>query len=123
MKLDKYECDGQMEIFDSVRGTEKQGIEQYIPFGKENAVSREYLSIATGMSDRKVRLQIAQARREHPILNLSDGKGYYRPTVEEYLEAKQFYHQEIARAKSIFWSLFGLKRWFRKYQGMVGVID
>ncbi len=119
-KFKKYECDGQLEFLPHTKEKIQPGIEQYIPFGKENAVSRQYLSIATGMSDRKVRMQIAQARRDYPILNLSDGKGYYRPTAEEYLEAKQFYHQEIARAKSIFWSLFGLKRWLRKYQSMVG---
>ena len=117
-KLDKYECDGQMEIFTFLKKKEEPGIEQYIPFGKENAVTREYLSAATGLKDRKVRMLIALARREHPILNLSDGKGYYRPTVEEYLEAKQFYNQETARAKSIFWSLHGLKKWLRKYKGM-----
>lgn len=119
-KLDNYECDGQMEFFSYMNEKGELGIEQYIPFRKENAVTREYLSAVTGLKDRKVRMLIAQARREYPILNLSDGKGYYRPTVEEYLEAKQFYHQEVARAKSIFWSLLGLKKWLRKYQDMVG---
>ena len=117
-KLDKYECDGQMEIFTFLKKKEEPGIEQYIPCGKENAVTRKYLSAVTGLKDRKVRMLIALERREHPILNLSDGKGYYRPTVEEYLEARQFYNQETARAKSIFWSLHGLKKWLRKYKGM-----
>lgn len=119
-KLDKYECDGQMEIFTFLKKKEKPGIEQYIPFRKANAVTREYLSMLTGLKDRKVRMLIALARREHPILNLSDGKGYYRPTIEEYLEAKQFYNQEMARVKSILWSLFGLRKWLRKYENMAG---
>lgn len=118
-KLDNYECDGQMELLPLIKEPEKQGIEQHIPFGKKNAVTRQFLCIATGMSDRKVRAEIAKDRREHPILNLSDEKGYYRPTIGEYMEAKQFYRQEQARAKSIFWSLFGLKKWLRKHGGVV----
>ena len=104
MKLDNYECDGQMELLPLIKEPEKQGIEQHIPFGKKNAVTRQFLCIATGMSDRKVRAEIAKASR---------------PTIGEYMEAKQFYRQEQARAKSIFWSLFGLKKWLRKHGGVV----
>ena len=88
-------------------------IENYIPFGKENAVSRKQLVNVTGFTDRKVRYLISKARREHPIINLSDGSGYYRPTIEEYMEAKHFYKQERCRALSILWSLSGIKKWIR----------
>lgn len=88
-------------------------IEDYIPFGKENAVSRKQLVNVTGFTDRKVRYLISKARREHPIINLSDGSGYYRPTIEEYMEAKHFYKQERCRALSILWSLSGIKKWIR----------
>ena len=88
-------------------------IEDYIPFGKENAVSRNYLVTVTGFTDRKVRYLISKARREHPIINLSDGTGYYRPTIEEYIEAKHFYKQERCRALSILWSLAGIKKWLK----------
>lgn len=116
-KLDKYECDGQMDFFTASQREKEPGIEALIPFGKECAVTRQYLCAVTGLKDRKVRMQIAQARREYPILNLSDGNGYYRPTFAEYMEAKQFYRQERARAKSIFWSLSGLKKWLKANGG------
>ena len=34
----------------------------------------------TGLPDRTVRELIAQARRNHPIINFQDGTGYYLPT-------------------------------------------
>lgn len=88
-------------------------IEDLIPYGKANSVSRNYLVTVTGLTDRKVRMLIAKARREHPIINLSDGSGYYRPTIEEYIEAKHFYKQERCRALSILWSLAGIKKWLK----------
>lgn len=51
----------------------------YIPIGRANAVTREQLEILTGFSDRKIRDQIHEARRFAPIINISDGKGYYIP--------------------------------------------
>lgn len=88
-------------------------IEDYIPFGKDNAVSREYLAALTQTSDREVRRMISVARKEHPIINLSDGNGYYRPTIEEYMDAKHFYAQEKCRVTSIIKSLSGIKKWIR----------
>lgn len=95
-------------------------IEEYIPFGKENAISRKDLAALTGLGDRTMRRKIARARRNHPILNLQDGEGYYRPTIAEYLEAKAFYKQEEHRAKMIFWSIFGLRKWLKEVGGEDG---
>ena len=58
-------------------------IADYIPYGRENAVTREQLMMLTGMPDRAVREAIAQARRDTVILNLQDGNGYYRPTEDD----------------------------------------
>jgi hypothetical protein len=88
-------------------------IEDLIPYGKDNAVSRTYLADVTGLTDRKIRYLISKARREYPILNLQDGSGYYRPTIEEYIEAMHFYKQERCRALSILWSLSGTKKWLK----------
>lgn len=56
----------------------------YIPYGHENAVTRAELCERTGLSDRLVRRHIEVARIEgHPIINLQDGKGYYRATTRE----------------------------------------
>ena len=55
------------------------GIETYIPFGRENAITRQERCSLTKLSDRKVREQIEQARREgNIIINNQDGRGYYR---------------------------------------------
>ena len=83
---------------------------------KKKAVTRTELCIMTGLSDRKVRWLISKARREHPILNLQDSEGYFRPTIQEYLDAKQFYKQEHNRAMSILWSLAGLKKWIKEIE-------
>lgn len=82
-----------------------------IPFGRNNAISRAELCRLTGMNDRAVRETISQLRREHCILNNQDGRGYYRPFVDEAEYVKDYIRQETHRAKSIFWSLKGAKLW------------
>lgn len=83
-------------------------IVNYIPIGQENAITREALSIRTGLTDRAIRELIAQARRDTAIINNQDGKGYYRPSGQE--EIERYIKQESARAKSIFWCLRGAKK-------------
>lgn len=88
----------------------------YIPTGKENAVTREWLSNTTGLEDRMVRDSIAKARREMPILNMQDGKGYFIPDMnneEERSLLKQYVMQEENRGKMIFWSLRGARKTLR----------
>lgn len=76
------------------------GIEQYIPFGRENAVTREMLRVLTGKSDRMIREEIEQARREgHIIINNQDGKGYFR--TDDIDEIGRQYQQNKRRALSI----------------------
>ena len=56
----------------------------YIPVGHKNAVTRKQLVILTGLSDRKIRNMIQEeCNREHPILNMQDGKGYFQPAYDE----------------------------------------
>lgn len=53
-------------------------ITDYIPIGKENAITRAQLCALTGLSDRAVRQLIEVARIEgEVIINNQDGKGYY----------------------------------------------
>lgn len=80
-------------------------IVDYIPFGRENAVTRAQLRIVTGLNDRQIREQISQARRDTVILNMQDGKGYFRPLPEERHLVESYAKQETARLKSIGWSL------------------
>jgi hypothetical protein len=79
----------------------KMNILDYIPNGKDNAISRLRLCQMTGLSDREVRSYISNARLETVILNNSDGSGYYRPLLTEKEEVRKYINQELKRMKSI----------------------
>ena len=89
-------------------------IADFIPVGKDNAISRSQLVKLTGLSDRIIRDMIALERRNTAILNLQNGAGYYIPSESEKADLERFIKQEEARAKSIFWSLRGAKSALRK---------
>ena len=75
-------------------------ITDYIPFGKENAVTRAHLRAATGLPDRKIREEIEQARRRGAIIiNAQDGAGYYQS--EDIKDIAKQYRQNERRALSI----------------------
>ena len=61
-------------------------IADFIPVGKENAISRSRLVKLTGLSDRIVRDMIALERRNTAILNLQNGAGYYIPSESDRAE-------------------------------------
>ena len=85
-------------------GGMSMNIIDFIPFGKENAITREQLRMITGMPDRKMRDLISEAREEWPILNLQTGDGYYMPKedrLSEIAEVKKWLKQEGNREKSI----------------------
>lgn len=89
-------------------------ISEFIPEGKENAVSRNQLCALTGLSDRDIRKHISQERRYTPIINDQSGNGYYIPLKKDVYDAKEALRQETSRAKSIFWSIKGLRDWIRE---------
>lgn len=71
-----------------------------IPFGRDNAVSREYLCAVCKMGDRSMRQIIQQARDAgHIIINNQNGKGYYRS--DELDDIERQYRQNRSRALSI----------------------
>lgn len=89
----------------------------YIPFGKENAISRQQLERVTGLSDRDVREAISLARRNTVILNLSNGKGYFQPIQgEEDDLVVKYFKQEDSRLKRIGWSLLATRRRVKEIQ-------
>lgn len=69
----------------------------FIPQGHENAVKYDWLCKATGLSRREVRLLISNARKDHIILNMQDGKGFFRPSENEEQLITKFYRQELHR--------------------------
>lgn len=71
-----------------------------IPHGRDKAVRRTTLVRNLGMSDRRVRLLIEEARRQgYIILNQQTGEGYY--ISDDLDEMQRQYRQDTARAMSI----------------------
>jgi len=89
-------------------GKGKMNILDYIPIGSDKGITRQELCRITGMADRVVREEIHKARRKIPIINLSDGQGYFIPDMNTETDKallKCFVKQEESRLKSIGWSL------------------
>ena len=83
-------------------------IKKYIPKGHENAVSIDTLMAMTGMSNRQVRRAIAES--DAIILNMQDGKGYFRMNPRTKAE-RAFAEKYSAQEKSRGWNV--LKKAFR----------
>mgnify|MGYP006928125661 CR=1 FL=1 len=77
----------------------------YIPTGHKNAVTRQMLSTLTHLSDRKMRDAISEANAkggpDELIINLQDGKGYFRPAPNEDNLVRIWRLQEKSRGTSI----------------------
>lgn len=75
-------------------------IEEYIPLGRENAVTRAQLCTLTDLSDRMVRKEIELARRRGCIIcNDQSGAGYFQ--TDDLNEISRQYWQNKNRAMSI----------------------
>ena len=73
-----------------------------IPFGAENAITRAELAAKSGMSDRRMRLEIQRERANGElILNSQDGRGYFRGTANDLDALHRQYKQDTARAMAI----------------------
>nr|DAD89735.1 MAG TPA: hypothetical protein [Siphoviridae sp. ctWDo30] len=111
--------EGQISLFDCLVSLLPQGLDiiGYIPAGHNNAIRRQYLSAVTGLSDRKMRIAIHKARRDHVILNLSNGNGYFLPDMNDPVDRKlliRYVRQEESRLKSIGWALRAARRMLKR---------
>ena len=77
----------------------------FIPYGHKNAITSNQLGMLTGLSSRDIRKIISRAKRETLIINLQDGKGYFKPTEDERELVERYLKQEQSRFKTIAWSL------------------
>lgn len=82
-----------------------------IPFGKDKAVTRRRLCLATGLSDRQVRKAIEELRRTYVILNDQNGEGYYRSY--DLADIERNYRQERARALAVLYRLRPMRELLR----------
>lgn len=85
---------------ENLRTQAQENVLNAIPYGKENAVTREKLCKETHMDDRKVRRIISELRQKELICSLSGSDGYWRPTNRE--EVKDFLSENTKRIKSLF---------------------
>ncbi|HKM00746.1 MAG TPA: hypothetical protein VJ083_01695 [Sedimentibacter sp.] len=56
---------------------------KFIPYGHENGITGRELQNITHLNNRRVREFNKTERMDHVILNMQDGKGYFRPTEAE----------------------------------------
>lgn len=82
---------------------------EYIPDGHENAVSRQYLRDMTGNTDRSNRREIKES--DELVLNLQDGKGYFKPGPDEDRLVRAFIRQEESRIREILKTVTKAKRY------------
>lgn len=109
---------GQIELKDYLRKIDRENfnILDYIPTGSCNAVERTILRFRTGLKDRQMRKLIHFARREIPILNMQDSKGYFIPDMNDEKDVQllvMYVLQEESRLKSIGWSLMAARKTLR----------
>ena len=77
-------------------------IENYIPFGYANRISRQQLVTDTNMSDRKIRQELEDAHLIRGTLIINIYNGYFRPdgSHEDRQKAKAYLFREMARTSS-----------------------
>lgn len=79
----------------------KIDIVPYIPCGHDNGATEYDLAKWTGLTPRAVRIAISKARYKTVILNMQDGRGYFRPAEdrsEDYM-ISEWVRQEESRLK------------------------
>lgn len=87
----------------------------YIPFGSKNAVGRTYLVAATGIDDRTIREMIRKASTpEHPVV--SNSKGYFQPSYQDFDVVQSYYRQESARRRSVGENCETIRAWLNAHR-------
>lgn len=84
-----------------------------IPIGKQNAVTKEFLSAKWGLTERGVRKAIQEMRMadfgdDYIIISLSTGKGYYKSN--DLAEIKAFKKEVTNRGRHTFLPLMKVNR-------------
>jgi hypothetical protein len=77
-------------------------IENYIPFGYANRISRQKLVSDTNMSDRKIRQELEDALLLRGTLVINIDNGYFQPdgSLEDRQRVKEYLFREKARTSS-----------------------
>ncbi len=107
-------------------GTPEVSIIDLIPVGRNNAISRDDLiqkCVSAGLvdqntiyKDRAMRRLLGKARIDCTILNISDGRGYYRVSREDLQDLQRYIRQEDNRAKAAFRNHTLAKKLYEDYR-------
>lgn len=98
-------------------------ISLFIPYGHKNAISRTQLKIRSGLSDRKCRDLIANARERGEVI-LNTGSGYFRyDGPDDDLYYNEYVQRESHRFNSIGRTLRKLRKAHPKYDQIAGQLS
>ena len=84
-----------------------------IPVGHENPISKEQLLLITGYNERFLRHEIERLRRNYPICNEQDGRGFYM--ADSIGDAMKQRVQTINRGRSLFAQIKALDKAIESY--------
>lgn len=78
-------------------------IENYIPFGYANRISREKLVADTRLSDRKIRKELEEALLQRDTLIINIDNGYFRPdgSLADRQKVKAYLFREQTRPVAV----------------------
>lgn len=93
-------------------------IEEYIPRGYSKRVSRSYLHEISGIPDRQIRKEIADAVENRGILIISADGGYFIPDKHDGVYVDMYCAQERQRARTQAKKSKRLKRMARAWAGL-----
>jgi len=93
-------------------------IEEYIPKGYNNRVSRGYLHELSGIPDRQIRKEIADAVETRGVLIISADGGYFIPDKQDGLYVDMYCAQERQRSRTQAAKSRKLKRLARAWAGL-----
>lgn len=90
----------------------------YIPTGHKNAIDRDVLNDLMHMGERQVRRLIKEVNDSEDdsllIINLQDGRGYFRPAPDENNLVKLWRAQEKSRGSGVFGNVDAADRYLSK---------
>ena len=94
---------------------------QYIPAGKENAISRAELVLRTGLDDRTVRNEIKRlVKTGVPILSSSHSRGYW--LSDDIDEWEKYINETDHRRESLYFTTLELRKEFYRRKGIKATI-
>ena len=90
----------------------------YIPTGHKNAIDRDVLNDLMHMGERQVRRLIKEVNDSEDdsllIINLQDGRGYFRPAPDENNLVKLWRAQERSRGSGVFGNVNAADRYLSR---------